>query len=215
MRVLLVDDHALLRQSLGAYLVREDPALLVGQAGGHDEAMRECAHESYDAVVTDISMEGKTGIELIKRLAADRPSLPIVALSMHEDIEHLVAALRAGARGYVAKSSDASELRSAIMTVSAGRIFLDQRMLALVISRLAGIPTKEGPAEGPSLSALTDRERDVFVQLAKNATIEEIGAALSISPKTVENHRGAIYAKLGISDRLSLYHYARRLGLAD
>jgi DNA-binding NarL/FixJ family response regulator len=165
--------------------------------------------------VTDIGLKGLSGIDLIERLAADRPGLPLIALSMHEDIEHLAAAFRAGARGYVAKSSDASELRSALAAVCAGDTFLDQTMLSLVLAPLVGAPRPRADAGVGDLDALTDREREVFLHLAKNATIDEIGAELGISPKTVENHRGAIYAKLGLSDRLSLYHYARRLGLAD
>ncbi len=215
MRVLLVDDHSLLRQSLAAYLLREDPGIDIHQARDYDEALREMKSFACDVLVTDLSMGQRTGLELIAEIVAERSCPAIVALSMHEDLEHLSAAFRAGARGYVAKSSDASELRAAIRAVAAGGFFLDQTMLALALSRLAGIPAKRASECDSAFDSLTEREREVFLCLAKNQSIEETGKELNISSKTVENHRGAVYAKLGLSDRLSLYHYARKLGLTD
>jgi DNA-binding NarL/FixJ family response regulator len=215
MRVLLVDDHVLLRQCMADFLRSGIPPISVDEAVDYDEALLHFASEECDVVVTDIGLKGRSGLELIERLVAARSGFPIVVLSMHEDLDHLAQALRAGARGYVSKSSDSSELRTALATVYAGGLYLDQAMLSLVACRLAGAPAKSREETAGDLRELTDREREVFSLLIKDTALDAIGGALGISTKTVENHRSAIYGKLGLSDRFALFHYARRLGLTN
>lgn len=214
MRILFVDDHALLRQSVAAYVREAEPEVELVESGSVEAALGLLGEGDFDLLVTDLGLGEGSGLSLVEACAARGGRPPALVLSMHDDLERLGAALGAGARGYVAKSSELPELLAGMRAVAAGGRWLDQRMLALVFERLGAAPSRERRGAAGRYGQLTEREREIFLLLAGDSSIEEIAAELGLSAKTVENHRSNVYAKLGLGDRLSLYRLARDLGLA-
>jgi DNA-binding NarL/FixJ family response regulator len=215
MKALFVDDHAMLRQSVAAQLRASIADSRIDEAGSLAEARSRIELEPYDLLVTDLCLGDGDGLELMADADPRDARVPCLVLSMHADIEHIERALRAGARGYVTKSSDAALLAEAVRVVAAGGFYFDQIALGAIASRLSA-PRYAGEKEDfEAYGTLTEREQELFLLLAQGLQVVEVARKLSISPKTVENHRTSIYAKLGLEDRLALYHYARELGLVS
>ncbi|MBS3895628.1 MAG: response regulator transcription factor [Xanthomonadaceae bacterium] len=208
-RVLIADDHQLVRESLVAVLVAADCCQVVAQASDGHQALAMCAERNPDVAVIDLSMPGLGGLEVVRRLRELCPLTRSLVLTMHDDEEYLLQAVRAGAAGFMLKDSSASELIDAIRNVARGLGHFSpeaSRILALQLQQ----PGR--PIEDPYRN-LTAREREVFHLIAEGLTTKEIARRLGISTKTAENHRARVLGKLEVRNAAEVVRYAIRRGL--
>jgi DNA-binding NarL/FixJ family response regulator len=211
-RILLADDHAVVRRGLRFVLDGEPDLEVVAEAGDGAEAIAKATTEKeIDLAVLDVSMPRMTGIQAARELARRRPELRILMLSMHDNEQYFFEALRAGASGYVLKSAADRDLVEACRATMRGEPFLYPGALsALIRDHLE----KKGDGEGPA-EILTPRELEVLKLIAEAHSSKEIARMLVISVKTVERHRANILDKLGMRDRVELTRYAIRRGLVE
>jgi len=212
-RVLLVDDHAVLRQGLKVLLSQEADIQVVGEAENGREALERIAELQPNVVVTDISMPGLNGIETTRQLRRQYPEIKVVVLSMHADEEYVFQVLNAGAAGYVLKQSDSIEILTAIRAVLADGSFLSPMISQTVIDGYIRNARNQDEQQD-ELTLLTPREREVLQLLAEGLSNREIAAQLSISVKTVETHRSNMMNKLEVKNKTELIKYALRRGWA-
>jgi DNA-binding NarL/FixJ family response regulator len=205
-RVLVADDHPMFRFGLIAALSAMEDIAVVGEAGSGDELLALAARERPDVVITDLAMPNLDGAAATARLLAGQPRLAVLILTMHDDDESLVAALQAGARGYLVKGAGLAEIARAVRSVAHGEAVYS----AVVGSRIARLAT-DGPR--PALPQLTPRERDVLDLLAAGRRNHDIAARLGMSEKTVRNHVSAVLMKLQVEDRTAAALRAREAGL--
>ena len=201
-RVLLVDDHAVVRQGLKQVLAESLPDATFGDASNADEALRMVRTANWDIVVLDISLPGKSGIEALKELRAAHPRLPVLVLSMHPEEQFAVRALKAGAAGYVTKRTAARDVVAAVRKVLSGGRYVSPSLA----ERLAA-QTQAGSVDTPH-ETLSDREYQVFRLLAMGKTVKQIGKELDLSPQTVSTHRTHILEKMGMQSNAELIQYA-------
>jgi two-component system, NarL family, response regulator NreC len=209
-RILLVDDHAVLRAGLRALLEAEPGFQVVGEAGTGEDGVRMTAGTRPDVVVMDLSMPGMGGLEALRQIAALGQGTRVLVLTMHGEEEHLLPVLEAGGSGYVSKSSADEELIEAIRTVARGDVFLYPSGAKLL---LRGLKQKAEPGEEDPLGRLTDREREVLAYTVEGFSSSEIGKKLFISPKTVDTYRARIMEKLNLHHRSELVRFALQKGL--
>jgi two-component system response regulator NreC len=210
-RLLLVDDHAVVRSGLKMLLAGHTEMEIVGEAGTAGEALEKAGEVNPDVILMDIGLPDKTGIEATREIKKKYPDMKIVALTIHEDEEYFFQMLDAGASGYVPKRAAPEELLTAIRAAAAGEVYLYPSMAKLLVRDFLNA---ERPAEEkPDLGGLTDREHEVLTHLAEGASNDEIATALVISPKTVERHRENIMRKLNLHSRSELVRYAIRKGI--
>jgi DNA-binding NarL/FixJ family response regulator len=211
-RVLLADDHALVRAGIRRILDDDPQLTVVAEAADGAEAL-ECAMAGdVDLAILDVSMPKLTGLHVARHLAEQRPQLRVLILSMHDNEEFLFEALRSGASGYVLKSAAEHDLVTACHAALRGEPFLYPNALrALIRDHLERTRRGETGLEGP----LTPRETEVVKLIAEGHTSREIGALLNISDKTVERHRASVLEKLRLRDRVALTLYAVRRGLVE
>jgi two-component system response regulator NreC len=211
-RLLLVDDHAVVRSGLRMLLENESDLLLVGEAGTAQQALELTLAAEPDVVLMDIGLPDASGIEATQRIKRERPQVAVVALTIHEDEEYFFKMLQAGASGYVPKRAAPEELLTAVRTAAAGEIYLYPSLANLLVrDYLTG--HRGSVASGQPLDDLTDREQEVLAYLAEGSSNQEIAEALSISPKTVARHRENIMRKLNLHSRADLVKYAIRKGI--
>lgn len=204
-RVLIVDDHPIVREGLASLVGAEPDLEVCGQAESAREALATVEREAPDLVLVDLSLEGTSGLELLKRLA-DR-SVPALVVSMQDDPTWAERALAAGALGYVHKSAATREVVRAIRAVTSGRLWVsDSVSEQLLRRRFAGARASEEDA----VSSLSDRELEVFVRIGKGMTTREIGVELFLSPKTIQTYRERIKEKLGLATAAELSAEAAR-----
>ena len=210
-RLLLADDHAVVRSGLRMLLQAQPDMIIVGEAETGQEAIRRVAELSPDVVLMDIEMPGMNGIEATRRIKANAPASAVLALTMYEDDQYFFEMLRAGASGYVPKRAAPDELVSAIRAVSRGEVFLYPSLAG----RLVQDYLRRGPAseEGPPEDELTPREQEVLTLIAEGLSNNEIADRLVISAKTVDRHRENLMRKLKLHNRVDLVKYALRKGL--
>lgn len=207
MKILLVDDHQMFREGVREFLKRESFCTEVVDAESVDAARSLMTASPPDLLVTDISFPESSGKELLQWTADNCPETKCLCMTMHAKIGLLRDVLSMGVLGYVTKSSGYEELVAAIRTVGSGGRYLDQLMLNKVLDHLVnGIAAPR--TEADAFSTLSEREREVVLLLLEDQDPSQIGEALYISRKTVENHRSNIYRKLGVHDRLSLLRFA-------
>jgi DNA-binding NarL/FixJ family response regulator len=204
-RVVIVDDHALLREGTRQILERAGGFDVVGEAGDGDEAVAVVTADPPDIVICDFRLPGLNGVEVARRLAQVAPATRVLMLSAFDDEDYVRAALSAGVSGYLLKTTPADELIAAIRALSSGMTVLDPR-LSESLAR-----TTERLAHG-DLRSLTAREHEVVALVAKGLANKEIGAALGISPRTVEGHLNHIFEKLGTPSRAALVRLAMMSG---
>jgi DNA-binding NarL/FixJ family response regulator len=210
-RILLADDHALVRRGLRLILDAQPDLEVVAEAGDGAEAVKLALNPDVDLAILDISMPRMTGLQAARELQQRRPDLRILVLSMHESEQYLYEALRAGASGYVVKRAADLDLIKACRATMRGEPFLYP---AAVTALIADSLRRERNGE-ESLSPLTPRETEVIKLVAESYTNQQIAEALTISEKTVERHRANILEKLGMRDRVELTRYAIRNGLVQ
>jgi two-component system, NarL family, response regulator NreC len=199
-RVLLVDDHPILRHGI-AQLIGRDPELAVcGEAGSVDEALALLSELQVDIMVVDLSLENRSGLELIKASKASHPHVRSLVLSMHDERLHAERALRAGARGYVMKQEATRKIVTALRSVRAGNIYLSDAIATELLERLASpvSASADAAAAATPLTGLSDRELEVLRLIARGLKTGEIATALHRSAHTIETHRASIKRKLGL-----------------
>ena len=210
LRVVIADDHPMYRFGLAAILSQAEDVDVVASAGTGDELLTAVEELAPDVVVTDLSMPGLDGVQVTKRLLIAVPDLPILVLTMHEDDEHVFAALRAGARGYLVKGADGAEILGAVRTVVAGGAVYGGTVARRIVSFYSG-GAEQSPTER-AFPQLTPREREVLELLAVGCRNHEIARRLQMSDKTVRNHVSAILTKLQVPDRTAAALRARESG---
>jgi DNA-binding NarL/FixJ family response regulator len=210
-RVVLADDHPMYRYGLSAILAQAESVEVVASVGDGDELVRVAAQHRPDVVVTDLSMPDLDGVEATRRLLATQPGLAVLVLTMHEDDEHVFAALRAGARGYLVKGAGGEEIVAAIVAVASGDAVYGGPVARRIVAAFSGTGD-----ESPGVRAfpdLTPREREVLELLATGCRNQEIARRLTLSEKTVRNHVSQVLMKLHVSDRTAAALRAREAGL--
>ncbi len=212
-RILLVDDHAILRAGLRAILNAEEDIEVVDEAGDGEEAVAKAEKLRPDVALMDISMPVMDGLEATRRIQQSCPEVKVLVLTVHDNEEYLFQVLQAGGSGYVVKKSADTELISAIRAVYRGEAFLSPMATKLVIG---GYLNAVGPERTEQhYSNLTSREKEVLKLIADGYTNQEIAERLVISIKTVESHRAHILEKLELHTRAELVKYARSHGMLD
>jgi len=211
-RILLADDHALVRAGVRRILDDDPQLTVVAEAADGSEALQLALAGELELAILDVSMPKLTGLHVARHLAEQRPQIRVLILSMHDNEEFLFEALRSGASGYVLKSAAEHDLVNACHAALRGEPFLYPNALrALIRDHLERTGRGESGFEGP----LTPRETEVVKLIAEGHTSREIGELLNISDKTVERHRASVLEKLGLRDRVALTLYAVRRGLVE
>lgn len=211
-RLLLVDDHAVVRAGLRSLLAGHPGIAVVGEAGDGAEALDQVARLRPDVVLMDLAMRGMSGLEATAALTRSGGTARVLCLTMHEDEAYFFHALQAGASGYVLKESSPDELLAAIRAVHQGGVYFQPTMARKLLNQYLH-RASEGEEDG--LQSLTEREQEVVKLIADGCTTREIATRLYISPRTVERHRTQIMQKLGLHNRAELIRYAVRRGLID
>lgn len=211
MRVLIADDHTMVRESLVRLLEAGGDVEVVAQAADGLEAVEKAEQTRPDIVVTDLAMPRLGGLEVIRRLRQKLPDTRVLVLTMHQEDEYVLQAVRAGASGYLVKDSASAELLAAVRSLHAGRGHFGPQASKALAQQLQH-PGRS--AEDP-YGRLTTREREVFHLVAEGLTTKEVARKLEISVKTAENHRGRVLDKLDMRNSAELVRYALRKGLLD
>jgi len=209
-RILIVDDHAILRAGLKHILADCADIVVGGEAGNGVEALAQIRAGKWDVIVLDMSMPGRSGIDLIKQIKGEFPRLPILILSMHKEDVYAVRALRAGASGYLCKDNAEPLLEQAIRKVAGGGLFVSQA----VLERMAVAVLQPESAEALPHARLSDREYEVFRLLAAGESVTDIARKLNVSVKTISTHKFRIMQKMNLANSAELIRYAIRHGLA-
>lgn len=209
-RVVLADDHAVLRAGLRALLEAEPDMTVVGEAANGDEAVEQVRKLHPDVIVMDLTMPGLGGLAATRRISASETETKVLALTVHAEEEYLLPVIDAGGSGYVTKTSADRDLVRAIRVVAKGEVFLYPHAAKLLLQRykVAG-----SSGEGDTIQRLTQREREVLSLTAAGYSSSEIGERLFISPKTVDTYRSRIMHKLGLNHRSELVRFALETGL--
>jgi DNA-binding NarL/FixJ family response regulator len=207
-RVLLADDHSLVRAGIRSLLGAMADVEVVGEAASGEEALQLAARQQPDVVLMDIAMKGITGLEAAARMRETHPAVRVVILSMHSGEEYVLQALRAGAAGYLLKDAATGELELALRSVMRGESWLSPAVSRQVVE---GYVQRSGAEAAPDV--LTARQREVLRLVASGKSTKEIAFFLNLSVKTVETHRAQIMERLGIRDVPGLVRYALRTGL--
>jgi len=209
-RVLIVDDHAIVREGVRMILSAHPDIQVVGEAGSGEQAVAMAQTLHPNVVVMDISMPGMNGIEATQQIRQRTSDVNVLALTMHEDDHYVFQLLKAGAAGYVLKRAAATDLVDAVRASHRGEAFLYPSVVTDYLRRV-----EQGEASRKPYDGLTGREREVLALIAEGHTNQEIAGRLFISIKTVQTHRAHIFEKLGLHDRTELVRYAIRVGLID
>ncbi len=204
-RVIIADDHAIVRAGLRTLITCEKDLELIGEATGGLEAIEKAHQLSPDVMVLDISMPDKDGIEVIRTFKEEGKTCAILVLTVHEDEALLREAVRLGAAGYILKHAAESELISAIRSVFRGELYIHPKMIRSLLQPEVSTPGKEQSM----VEKLTSREEEVLKLIVQGYTNKQVADELGISIRTVEGHRGNLTEKLGIRSRVDLLRYAR------
>ena len=202
MKILIADDHAVVRQGVKQILADAFPKAGYGEARNAQETLSRVWEEEWDVIILDITMPGRSGLDVLREIRKDRPRLPVLLLSMHPEDQFAVRMLKSGAAGYLNKESAPEELVGAIKKVIAGGRYVSPALAEIMASYLT-VETQKPPHE-----RLSDREFQVLRQIASGRTVSEIAAELSLSVKTVSTYRARTLEKMGLRNNAELTHYA-------
>ncbi|MFB7733235.1 response regulator [Streptomyces sp. NPDC056112] len=208
-RVLIADDHPVVRRGMSALLTSLAGVDVVAEAATGEEALREAQLSRPDVVVMDIRMPAMDGVEATRRLTALLPDVAVLVVTMYEDDETVLSALRAGARGYLLKGAQQEEILTTIRSVATGQFVIAPGVAARLLGQV-GPPRPADP-----FPELTAREREILDRVARGHGNVRVAAELELAVKTVANHLSAIFAKLGVSGRTEAILLARERGLGD
>ena len=208
-KILIADDHPVVRKGLKE-IIEETPGMMVGdEASNGQETIEKVRKSDFDIVLLDISMPGRSGLEIIKELKSEKPDLSVLILSMHPEEQYAVRVLKAGASGYLTKESAPDELITAIRKASIGRKYISSSLAEKLAFDL------EIDAEKPLHETLSDREYEVMRMIASGKTISEIAKKLFLSVKTISTYRSRILEKTGMKSNAELTHYALKNRLVE
>ena len=214
-RILIIDDHPLVREGLKTIIARSSKYEVVGEAGSGRQGLQLAVELKPDLALVDMSLPDQSGIELIRDILKASAKTRIMIVSMHSKIDYIVKAFQAGASGYLVKESAADMLMQGIDHVLKGNYFMDTSVSQQVVKKLVGMPPKEAVVNVAGYDTLTAREQEVMTLLAQGLSTSQVADKLFISPKTAENHRSNIMRKLGLHSTVELIRYAAKLGLID
>jgi DNA-binding NarL/FixJ family response regulator len=209
-RIVLADDHAIVREGLKRIVGDAADFTVAGEAADGTEVMRVVRETEFDVLVLDLSMPGRSGMELIKLVKAEKPRLRILVLSMHQETQYAVRAIKSGASGYLTKESAPAQLEQAIRKIAAGGAYISSEVAEQLA--LGAMPGGGGALPHESLS---DREFQVFRLLVAGEAVSDIAQKLNLSVKTVSTHKANLMQKLGLSNATEMLRYALKHGLAD
>lgn len=209
-RVLVVDDHTLLRDGISALLRLAPDMEVVGEAGDGKEALAKVRELRPEVVLMDLEMPVMDGLEASRKICARHPDVAVLVLSQYQDAEHVLEAVEAGVKGFVNKSAASAELATAIRSVHSGDSYLSPAAARLLIGE---VRRSESRHSGDPYDLLTVREKEILKLIAQGKSTRQIAELLVISPKTVEGHRTRLMAKLGVHDRVELVKFALRKGI--
>jgi DNA-binding NarL/FixJ family response regulator len=208
-RIVIADDHTIVRDGLKQLLGAVGDMEVIAEASNGHEVMERVRALEFDLLLLDMSMPGRSGIELIRQVRAEKPKLRILVLSMHEEHQYAVRAIRSGAAGYLTKESASQQLVDAIRKVASGGAFISAEVAQqLALGAMPG-------AQAALHETLSDREFQILRMIAEGLSVTEIGARLSLSVKTVSTHKGNIQQKMGLSSTADLIRYAITHRLVD
>ena len=207
-RLVIADDHAIVREGLKRIVSADAELFIEAEAADGNEVMQIVRERDFDVLVTDLSMPGRSGMELIKLAKAEKPKLRILVLSMHQEMQYAVRAIKSGASGYLTKESAPGELVQAIRKIAAGGAYISAEVAQQLA--LGAMPGGDKPAH----ETLSDREFEVFRQIVAGVSATDIATSLNLSVKTVSTHKANLMAKLGLHNQTELVRYAIRHGLA-
>lgn len=200
--VLIADDHAIIRDGLKKILADTDDMVVAGEAMNGSIALEKVRERDWGLVVLDLSMPGRSGIELIKLIKSEKPKCPVLIFSMHPEEQYAVRALRAGASGYLSKEGDSDLILPALRKVAAGGVYFSAKVAELLVSEAAP------HAESLPHKRLSDREFQIFERIVHGMSMTDIANELSLSIKTVSTHKSHIMAKMDMSTQVELVRYA-------
>ena len=208
-RIVIADDHAIVREGLKRIVSAADDMELVGEAADGTEVMQRVRELSFDVLMLDLSMPGRSGMELIKLVHAEKPKLRILVLSMHQELQYAVRAIKSGASGYLTKESAPALLEHAIRKLAGGGAFISAEVAEqLALGAMPGSETL--PHE-----SLSNREFEVFRLLVAGVSVTDISLRLKLSVKTVSSHKANLTHKMGLQNQSELIRYALKHGLTD
>lgn len=210
-RILIVDDHAVLRTGLRMLLSSQADMTVVGEAANGETALELARTTKPDVITLDLTMPGLGGLSILEMLRNEHPTVRILVLTMHDDPAYLKAVLAAGGSGYVTKTADESEVLAAVRAVSQGRTYFSLSMNDALIRTLLG--TESAAAAVSSQNVLSEREREVLILIAQGYTNQQVADRLFLSVKTIETYRSRLMSKLGFENRAQLVQYALQSGL--
>ena len=209
LKILIADDHAIVRQGLKQIVTETRDMIVAGEASNGQELLNKINEDDYDVLVLDITMPGRNGIDVLRQLRAEKPGLPILILSIHPEEQYALRALKAGASGYLTKESAPDELVVAIRKVSSGGKYISAS-LAEKLAFEFGAGREQAPHE-----TLSDREHQVLCMIASGKTVMDIAQELSLSEKTISTYRSRILEKMKMKNNAELTYYAIKNQLVD
>ncbi|MEQ1853199.1 MAG: response regulator transcription factor [Chthoniobacteraceae bacterium] len=206
-RIFLVDDHPIVLSGFKLLLDAQPDLEVCGTAGSAEEALQRAPGSDADLIITDLTLPGRDGLELIRDILAVKPGQAVLVVSMHDELLYAERALRSGARGFLMKEAGSEKMLAAIRHVLAGNVYVSERMSARILDTMSGNRARPG---GSPVQKLSDREFEVFRMLGEGLTTKQIAERLHLSAKTVAVHRGHIKEKLGVKSATELMHHAVR-----
>jgi two-component system invasion response regulator UvrY len=210
MKILIVDDHAVVRRGLQQIVLDEYEDLVFGEATNAQEALDVLGQQAWDVIILDISMPGRSGLDVLKEIRKERPAIPVLVLSMHPEDQFAVRVLRAGAAGYMTKETAPDELVTAISKVTAGGTYVSPSLAEILAQDL-----KRDTGDATLHQRLSDREFEVLVMIASGKAVSEIADELALSVKTISTYRARILDKVHMRSNAELTRYAIKHGLVD
>ncbi len=211
-RILIVDDHPIVRRGLLGMINQEPDLRVVAEAQSFHEALDAIKENELDLAIVDLTLEGLSGLELIKQVRASHPAMAILVLSMHDEVLYAERVLRAGAKGYIMKQEGTDRLVTAIRTIMRGEIYVSERMASRMLGKFVGGKRESG---GNLLDRLSDRELEVFELLGKGMGTRQVAERLCVSIKTIESHREHIKLKLQLKNASELIQHATQWVISE
>ena len=209
--ILLVDDHAVVRNGLKQMLIENLGSLVLGEANDAIEAMEQVRKQDWGLVLLDIRLPGRSGVDVLKQIKSEKPHLPVLILSSYPESQYAVRLIQAGAAGYISKDAEEKEIIKAVKSATAGGRYINEIVGGLLANSMSH---SFSDADDLSLyESLSDREYQIFLELASGKRAKDIAEKLQVSAKTVATHRSRLMLKMGFSNNAELTLYANKLGL--
>ena len=208
-KILIADDHTIVREGIKQILAEMPEVTVTDEARNGQEVLQNVWDKDYDIVLLDITMPGRSGLDVLKQLKNDKPALKILILSMHPEEQYAIRAFKAGAFGYLTKESSPNELIEAIRKVSIGKKYVSSSLAETLASHL------EAKSEKPPHDTLSDREYEVMCMIASGKTVKEIAGELALSVKTISTYRARILEKMGMNNNAEIIRYSMEHELTE